>query len=178
MTPLKQVTIYTDGSCLRNPGPGGYAAVLLAGSRRKEVSGGFRRTTNNRMELMAAIAGLAQLKTRCAVRVYSDSTYLVRTINRGSIRRSREHGWVGSGGLRRLNSDLWEQLLRLCDDREVTFIWVRGHSRNPENRRCDELADAAARCHDLPADVVYEQGHPASPHGTPKGKPGRPARAD
>lgn len=163
MSALDQVTIYTDGACLGNPGPGGFAAVLLCGTARREVSGGYRRTTNNRMELMAAIAALKALKRRCAVKLYSDAKYVVDGVMNGAMRRWRGLGWR-RGREAVPNADLWEELLSLCEGHEVTFHWVRGHIGVTENERCDVLAVAAAQVGDLPADVGYEYPvEPANP---------------
>jgi ribonuclease HI len=145
MNNLPQVTIYTDGACLRNPGPGGYAALLVYGDRERELSGGYLLTTNNRMEVLAAIRALESLKRRCCVTVYSDSRYLVDTI---------EQGWR-----RGANADLWARLLELCRQHAVRFVWVRGHAGHAENERCDRLATEAARQPDLPPDEGYAQGH-------------------
>jgi len=153
---LKPVTIHTDGACLGNPGPGGYGVVLLHGKRRKELSGGFRRTTNNRMELMAAIVGLQALKTPCAVTLYTDSRYLVDAITQGWAERWRANGWMRNKREPALNPDLWAELLDLCAQHQVEFVWVRGHAGDPENERCDELAQQAARGRDLPAGESYE----------------------
>jgi ribonuclease HI len=154
----KKVTIYTDGACLGNPGPGGYGVVLLYGGRRKELSGGFRLTTNNRMELLAVIVGLRALKERCSVTVYSDSQYVVRTISEGWAARWRENGWKRNKKDKAINADLWAQLLDLCDEHEVKMVWVRGHSGVKENERCDELSVAAANQKGLPPDAGYERG--------------------
>ena len=151
----KEVTIYTDGACSGNPGPGGYAAVLLSGKHRKELSGGFRRTTNNRMELRAAISGLQSLRRPCAVRLYTDSRYLVDSMMLGWAKRWQAKGWRHQGGLRP-NADLWALLLAACAPHEVEFRWVRGHAANIENERCDALAVLAARQPDLPPDAGYE----------------------
>jgi ribonuclease HI len=161
--PIKHVAIYTDGGCINNPGPGGYAAVLLFGDRRKEISGGFRLTTNNRMELYAAIAGLSALKERCRVTVYSDSQYLVQAIENGwALKWQTQQWWRNKKrGDRALNPDLWEKLLQACEDHEVDFQWLRGHAGSEENERCDELAKAAARSLNLAIDVVYEETHSA-----------------
>ncbi len=157
MTERKLVTIYTDGGCIDNPGPGGYGVVLLYGSRRKEISGGFRLTTNNRMEIMAAIAGLAALREPCRVTLHSDSQYLVNAIEDGWALRWRENGWKRNRKEYALNTDLWEQLLNLCGGQQVKFKWVRGHAGNKENERCDELAQTAARSSPLPPDAEYEK---------------------
>lgn len=153
--PLKQVTIYTDGACLGNPGPGGYGAVLLHGEVRKELSGGFRLTTNNRMEMMAAIVGLQSLKEPCVVTLYSDSQYVVNAITKGWAKKWKANGWKRNKTDKAVNPDLWEQLLQLCDRHKVTFCWVRGHSGNIENECCDQLAVAAAKQKDLPPDTGY-----------------------
>lgn len=157
MKDLKHVTIYTDGACIGNPGPGGYGVVLIYENRRKELSGGYRVTTNNRMEIMAAIVGLQALKGRCRVTMYSDSQYLVRAISQGWAKRWQAKGWMRNRRERALNPDLWETLLQLCDHHEVDFRWVKGHARSPENLRCDELAMQAAQQRDLPADYGYER---------------------
>ncbi len=153
---LDQVTIYTDGACLGNPGPGGYGVVLLCGANRKELSGGFRLTTNNRMEMMAAIVGLNLLKRPCAVGIYSDSQYLVFAMREGWATRWRKNGWKRNQKEDALNSDLWEKLLNLCDQHEVQFFWVRGHSGDQENERCDWLSVQAAKQENLPPDTGYE----------------------
>ncbi len=151
----KHVTIYADGACLGNPGPGGYGAVVLYKGRRKELAGGYRQTTNNRMELMAAIAGLEALKEKCRVTLYSDSEYLVKAMSRGWARRWRANGWRRSGRQKVLNPDLWDRLLKLCEYHEVQFRWVKGHAGTRENVRCDELAMQAAQRPDLAQDDGY-----------------------
>lgn len=153
---MKHVEIYTDGGASGNPGPGGYGAVLLYGEHRRELSGGFRLTTNNRMELTAVIEGLAQLKQRCRVTVYSDSKYVVDGIEKGWARRWRGNGWRrNKQGDLAINIDLWERLLKLVEHHEVRFEWVKGHAGIPENERCDELAVASAKAKDLPEDPGY-----------------------
>ena len=153
---MKSVTIYTDGACIGNPGPGGYGVVLLYDGRRSELSGGRSNTTNNRMELMAAIEGLGALKERCEVTLYSDSKYLVDAMGRGWARKWRANGWKRNKRERALNPDLWEKLLALSDHHDVGFAWVRGHAGIAENERCDKLATEAARRSNLPADEGYE----------------------
>ena len=153
---LKTVTIYTDGACSGNPGRGGYGVVLIYGTQRKEMAGGFRLTTNNRMEIIAAITGLRTLKERCAVKLHTDSRYVVDSITKGWAKRWRLKAWKMPGGGVRPNADLWQQLLDECARHAVEFVWVRGHASNVENNRCDELAVAAARGKDLPVDVGYE----------------------
>ncbi len=158
MSEFKHVTIYTDGGCIDNPGPGGYGVVLLYGRHRKEISKGFRRTTNNRMELLAVIAGLEALKGQCRVTLYSDSQYVVNAIEKGWAMRWRADNWWRNKEERALNPDLWDRLLRLCEQYEVKFKWVRGHVGNRENERCDELARQAATGPNLVIDKVYEEG--------------------
>jgi ribonuclease HI len=153
----KKETIYTDGACLGNPGPGGYGVVLLYGGHRKELSGGFRLTTNNRMEMMAVIVGLQALKGRCAATVCSDSQYVVRAISEGWAAKWRANNWKRNKKEMAVNPDLWEQLLDLCEQHEVQMVWVRGHSGVKENERCDELSVAAANQRGLPIDKGYEK---------------------
>ncbi|MDX1416196.1 MAG: ribonuclease HI, partial [Candidatus Promineifilaceae bacterium] len=155
--PLKEVTIYTDGACINNPGPGGYGVVLLYGSFRKELFGGFRLTTNNRMEILAAVAGLEALNTRCKVTIYSDSELLVGAIGEGWAKKWRQKGWR-KGKKWTPNADLWDHLLKLCDQHEVEIHWVKGHSNITENERADQLSYRAARMKDLAIDEPYEKG--------------------
>lgn len=154
--PLKHVAIYTDGAASGNPGLGGYGVILEFQGKRKELSGGYRRTTNNRMELLAAVVGLEALKERCEVTLYTDSAYLVNALNEGWAQRWRAHGWMRNKNEPALNPDLWERLLRLCEQHEVHFVWVKGHAGHPENERCDQLAQEAARGINLPVDTAYE----------------------
>lgn len=156
MDELKQVTIYTDGGCDPNPGPGGYGVVLFFGLHRKELSGGFRLTTNNRMEIYAAIQGLDALKEPCQVTLYSDSEYLVNAMMEGWAKRWEERGWMRNSKEAALNPDLWERLLALCEKHQVTFVWLKGHVGTVENERCDRLAMQALLRKDLPADEGYE----------------------
>ncbi len=157
MSELTQVTIYTDGACIPNPGPGGYAAILIAGNRRKQMTGGCRLTTNNRMEILAAIVALEALKWPCRVTLYSDSRYLVDTIARGWAWRWRANGWRRNRKEYAVNADLWARLLDVCEKHEVEFAWVRGHAGHPENERCDLSSVAAAQAQGLPADAGYEE---------------------
>jgi ribonuclease HI len=152
---LKHMVIYTDGACLGNPGPGGYGVVLLHGKDRKEFSSGFRLTTNNRMEMLACIVGLQTLKEPCAVTLYSDSQYVINSITKGWAKRWKKNKWKRNGE-DVPNADLWEKMLDLCDRHKVKFNWVRGHSGNKENERCDQLARQAALGFDLAVDSVYE----------------------
>lgn len=158
MSESKNVTIYTDGACIENPGPGGYGVVLIYEGRRKVLAGGFRLTTNNRMEIMAAIVGLQTLKAKCAVTIYSDSKYLVDGISKGWAARWRTNGWMRNSKEKAINPDLWKKLLELCAQHEVKFEWVKGHAGNKENERCDSLSLQAAKLRDLPADDPYEKG--------------------
>ena len=158
MTTPKPVEIHTDGACLGNPGPGGYGVVLRYGDHRKELSGGYRRTTNNRMELLAVIKALEALTQPCQVILHSDSRYVVDAMERGWAKQWQANGWRRNRQEKALNPDLWETLLQLCDRHEVEFRWVRGHSGNAENERCDRLAAQAAKQPDLPADPGYRQG--------------------
>lgn len=130
---------------------------MLFGEHRKELSGGFRRTTNNRMELLGAIEGLRALKDRCAVKLHTDSQYVVNAIEKGWAAKWKANGWMRNKKDKAINPDLWEQLLALCKQHKVEFVWVRGHSGNIENERCDVLAVAAAQQPNLPADEVYER---------------------
>ena len=148
--------IYTDGGCRNNPGPGGYGVVLKYARKRKELSGGFRLTTNNRMELMACIVGLRALKRKLSVIIHSDSKYVVYGINKGWAKRWKANGWMRNKTDRAENADLWEQLLELCDKHDVRFKWVKGHAGVPENERCDKLAVQVASKRGLPPDKVYE----------------------
>lgn len=151
------VTIYTDGACLRNPGgAGGYAAVLLCGSHRKELAGGFRSTTNNRMEIMAAIEGLRALKQRSKVVLYSDSQYLVDAISKGWYKGWIRNGWQTKTKDHVKNIDLWKSLLAILGKHDVTFKWTRGHAGTAENELCDVLAGKAARGENLPVDSGFE----------------------
>ena len=159
----ESVEIYTDGACKGNPGPGGYGAVLLFGGSRKELSGGFRKTTNNRMELLACIEGLRSLTRPCTVSLTSDSTYVVNAIEKGWAKRWRSNHWKLSPSKTAKNSDLWKELLDLCSTHSVRFKWVKGHSGHPENERCDELAVAASELKKLPVDIGFET--PAPPEG-------------
>lgn len=140
---MKEVTIYTDGACSGNPGPGGWGAVLMYGEHRKEISGGDAHTTNNRMELTGPIEALELLKQPCKVQLYSDSAYLVNAFNQHWIANWQRNGWQTSQKKPVENKELWQRLLELCRTHEVEFIKVKGHADNAENNRCDELARAA-----------------------------------
>jgi ribonuclease HI len=149
-----KIQLYTDGSSRGNPGPGGYGALLLFGDHRKELSQGFRRTTNNRMELLAVIAGLEAIKkNELPVTVFSDSQYVVNSVEKGWLKT-----WIKTdfkGGKK--NKDLWKNYYELSQKFTVNFVWVKGHANNPFNNRCDELATAAADGKHLLVDVGYEE---------------------
>ncbi len=151
--PLKEVTIYTDGACSGNPGPGGYGVVLLYKGHRKELSAGFKDTTNNRMEILAAIRGLECLREKCRVTLYTDSQYLVNAIEKNWAKKWRANGWMRNKKEPALNADLWARLLKLCEFHQLKFVWVRGHAGNPENERCDQLAVEALKQPGLPPDI-------------------------
>ena len=138
------VKIYSDGACRGNPGPGGYGTILVYKNREKELSGGEELTTNNRMELLAAIVGLEALKFPCTVTLTSDSKYLVDGMVNGWAKQWEERSWIKPDRKPALNPDLWARLLRLCEIHDVTFLWIKGHAGHPYNERCDRLAVAEA----------------------------------
>lgn len=139
---MKHVELFTDGACSGNPGPGGWGAILRFQGQEKELSGGESETTNNRMELTAALEGLAALKESCRVTLYSDSKYLTDGITKGWARSWKRNGWRKADKKPALNADLWDRLLTQLDLHDVTIIWVKGHAGHPENERCDRLAVA------------------------------------
>ena len=141
---MKTVTIYTDGACSGNPGPGGWGAILEYMGHEKELSGGEPNTTNNRMELTAVIRALQALKEPCTVELYSDSKYVIDALEKGWAVGWRKRGWIKSDKKPALNPDLWEKLLDLLDRHEVTLVWVKGHDGHPYNERCDKLATTFA----------------------------------
>ncbi|MDP2877010.1 MAG: ribonuclease HI [Holophaga sp.] len=150
------ISIFTDGGCSPNPGRGGYGVILSAEGRLKEISGGFRETTNNRAEIFAAIAGLEALrKPGSVVTVYSDSKYLVDGITKGWARKWKRNGWMRTPDEKAKNADLWARLLDACAKHKVTFEWIRGHVGHPQNERCDQLAGEALKRNDLPVDPGY-----------------------
>jgi ribonuclease HI len=157
---VKRVVAWTDGACSGNPGPGGYGVVLTWNGQRKELARGFRRTTNNRMEIRAVIAALEALSEPCEITIHSDSQYVVHAIEKGWARKWRADGWRRGPKLREraLNPDLWESLLALLAQHRVKLDWVRGHAGNAENERADELAVAALRGEVLAVDDGYEGG--------------------
>ena len=153
---MKKVEIYTDGACSGNPGKGGWGAVLIYKGVRKELSAGYENTTNNRMELMAAIEGLSALKESCQVDLYSDSKYLVDAIEKGWLEKWMANNWMREKNKPALNSDLWKKLVALMEKHEVKFIWVKGHAQTEENNRCDQLARAAYQGENLLKDTEYK----------------------
>jgi ribonuclease HI len=140
---MKSVVIYTDGACSGNPGPGGYGVVLMHEGKEKELSGGYKDTTNNQMEITAVIEGLKALKLPCNVKLYSDSTYVVDSITKGWVYSWKKNNWIKSNKEKAKNIDLWEELLILLNVHNVQFIKVKGHSDNEYNNRCDKLARQA-----------------------------------
>lgn len=140
---MKEVDIYTDGACSGNPGPGGWGAILRYNGMEKEISGGEKNTTNNRMELMAVISALECLKEACVVQLYSDSKYVIDALNLGWAVSWRKKGWIKSDKKPALNIDLWERLLTLTEKHEMHYHWVKGHANNQYNNRCDALAVTA-----------------------------------
>ncbi|MEN8198944.1 MAG: ribonuclease HI [Thermodesulfobacteriota bacterium] len=150
------IEIYTDGGAIGNPGPGGYGVVLIVNGERSELSGGYRHTTNNRMELMACIKGIEALPTReQKVALFSDSSYVVNGISKGWAKGWRRRGWLKSDGKEAVNPDLWGRLLDLTQGLDISFHWVKGHAGHPENERCDKLAVASARGGNLVEDEGY-----------------------
>jgi len=150
-----QVTIYSDGACLGNPGRGGYGTVMLFGEHRKELQQGYRSTTNNRMELLGAIVGLEALSRASTVDLYSDSTYVVNAMSKGWLQGWQKRGWKTSSKQPVKNQDLWLRMIAAVGDHEVRWHWVKGHSGDPENERCDTLAVEAANGADLLEDEGF-----------------------
>ena len=142
---MKQVTVYTDGACSGNPGPGGWGAILEYKGTEKELSGGEKATTNNRMELTGVISALRALKEPCAVDLYTDSKYVCDAVDKGWVYSWKKNGWRKADKKPALNVDLWEQLLPLLAYHSVTWHWVKGHAENEKNNRCDKLAVAQSR---------------------------------
>ena len=152
------VTIYSDGACLGNPGPGGYGTVLLAGEHRKELSAGYELTTNNRMELLGAIVGLEALKRPSKVTLWSDSQYVIHAMTKGWLDGWQKKGWRTASKEPVKNQDLWQRLLAAIGEHEIDWRWVRGHTGVPENERCDQLAMAAALGRDRLVDPGFARG--------------------
>ncbi|MDH4320045.1 MAG: ribonuclease HI [Desulfobulbaceae bacterium] len=152
-----EITIYSDGGARYNPGPGGYGVVIIANGEQREISAGFKHTTNNRMELMGCIVALRAIG-RCTqpVTLYTDSSYVVNGISKGWAKNWRQRGWLKADKQPAINPDLWGELLALTEKLDITFRWVKGHAGHPLNERCDELAVAAARGDNLPEDSGYQ----------------------
>ena len=142
---MKTVTIYTDGACSGNPGPGGWGAILMYGQHKRELSGGEAMTTNNRMELTAVIEALSALKEPCTVELWSDSKYVIDALEKGWAWGWKAKGWIKSDKKPALNPDLWEQLLTLADRHTLHYHWIKGHAENEYNNRCDQLAVAESQ---------------------------------
>jgi ribonuclease HI len=149
------IIVYTDGACTGNPGKGGYGAVIINGDRREELSGGYKLTTNNRMEMMGAIAALESLKSNSKVKLHSDSKYIVDAVTKGWAKKWQANGWRRNSKEMAKNPDLWQELLELCQIHNVEFVWVKGHAGIPENERCDRLAVTAALNSNLAIDRGY-----------------------
>jgi ribonuclease HI len=164
---VNPVLIYTDGACTGNPGPGGYGVIVKQHNGSQEYAQGYRLTTNNRMELMAAIVGLGSLKQRSHVKLYTDSKYVADAINLGWVDAWRARGWRKADKSKVLNPDLWQQFVHLLEQHKVEMIWVKGHAGHPENERCDKLAVDAAHGKNLMVDTGYEQSREV-----PKSQPG------
>lgn len=155
---MQSVKIFTDGSCLGNPGPGGWAALLRFGEHQLEISGGARLSTNNRMELTAVIKGLEALKRTCPIELYTDSRYVCDAINKKWLDSWQKRGWKKADKKEVMNQDLWKRLLPLLEKHKPRLFWVEGHSGHPENERVDDLARAAASGPDLPPDTGFDDG--------------------
>ena len=151
------IIIYTDGACTGNPGKGGYGAVIIDGDRREELADGYKLTTNNRMEMMGAIAALESLPSNSKVKLHSDSKYIVDAVVKGWAKKWQRNGWKRNSKEMAKNPDLWQELLDLCKIHDVEFIWVKGHAGIPENERCDRLAVAAAHKSNLQDDTGYRK---------------------
>lgn len=140
ITVMKKIDMFTDGACSGNPGPGGWGTILKYGEHEKELSGGERQTTNNRMELTAVIMGLKSLKEPCEVTIYSDSKYFIDSVEKGWVYGWKKKGWMRNAKEPALNSDLWQEIIELLAIHKCKLIWVKGHAGHPENERCDTLA--------------------------------------
>jgi len=154
---LKEVTLYSDGACSVNPGPGGYGSILEFNGTRKEFSDGFRNTTNNRMELMGVIEPLRLLKEPCKVTIYTDSKYIVNSIEKGWLDGWSKKDWKRSDKEPVRNIDLWKLMLEMLEVHQLDFNWIKGHNEHPENERCDELAVDARLQSGLQKDAEYEK---------------------
>ena len=153
-----EIIIYTDGACLGNPGPGGYGSVLIYGERRKELYGGFRLTTNNRMELLAAVKALQAIKNnkKYKIKLHSDSRLLINAFNNHWLDKWKKNNWMRNNKDKVLNADIWKELLIETAKFDMEFIWVEGHAGIPENERCDVLSKMGASMKSLEIDINYE----------------------
>ncbi|MEP4078063.1 ribonuclease HI [Haloferula sp.] len=154
---MKKVEIHTDGACRGNPGPGGYGVVMVSGKHRLELSQGYRRTTNNRMELLAGVVALESLKSPCRVKFVSDSLYVINAMKKGWLRGWKARGWLTASKQAVKNEELWKRLDAAAAPHQVEWAWIRGHAGHQENERCDELAVAAAQSSGLLVDTGFEQ---------------------
>jgi ribonuclease HI len=161
---MTDITIFTDGACSGNPGPGGYGVVILANGQRQELSQGYLKTTNNRMEMMAAIQALESLNVAGQITLHTDSRYLIDAVEKGWAKKWRAKGWMRNKRDKALNPDLWDRLLTLLEARPVSWNWVRGHTGNRENERCDRLAVAASRA----ANRIPDEGFDNPRHPGPR----------
>ena len=150
---MKKVEIFTDGACSGNPGPGGYGVILRFNGNEKELSAGYKKTTNNRMELLAIIVGLEALKESCEVNLYSDSRYIIDALTKGWLTRWQANRWKRNKIDKVKNVDLWKRLLPLLEKHKINFHWVKGHAGHAENERCDVLAVQAANSQNLKDDI-------------------------
>ena len=153
---MKSVKIYTDGACSGNPGKGGYGAILEYNGTTKELSGGFLSTTNNRMEILAAVVALETLKEPCNVVLTSDSKYLVDSVNQGWIEKWKSNNWYRTKSEKAKNVDLFKRLVAQLERHNVEFVWVKGHAGHPQNERCDQLATSAINSDRVMEDIVLE----------------------
>lgn len=151
---MKEVFIYTDGACSGNPGKGGFGTILSYNGIKKELSGGFKNTTNNRMELMGVIAGLEALKEPCHVTLVSDSKYVIDALSLGWVTKWKSNNWMRNRKEKALNVDLWERLLKALEPHKMEYIWIKGHNGHPENERCDFLAVSAYKSEHLEEDLL------------------------
>lgn len=156
---MPEILIYTDGACSGNPGPGGYGAILKYGEHEKEIKGGFRATTNNRMEILAVIEGLKALKKSSEVKVFSDSKYVINAMTKGWALNWKRKNWMRTSKEKAKNSDLWEQMLELDQSHKIKWQWVKGHAGDPMNERADTLAvEARDETTSHQVDEVFESG--------------------
>ncbi len=154
---MKEIQIYSDGSCLNNPGRGGYGVILTYGGHVKEISQGYTLSTNNRMEMLGVIMGLRMLKEKCNVAIYTDSQYVINAIDKGWIYNWQKNGWKTANKKDVKNKDLWVEFYSEFKKHDIKFHWVKGHNGHPQNERCDELAKQAASGEDLIEDTGYDE---------------------